>query len=153
MDRFTYLGSSVSSTKNDINIQLEKAWTAINRLSVTWKSDLTDKIKRFFSKQRSCRYCYMKALHRREQYWTSPGGNTPQNSSCTATYHPSRKLFKFNEPDVRDTAGEVSDALLWTPSHWWAKAGRPARTYIPQLCADTGCSLEDLPGVMDERDG
>ena len=32
-----------------------------------------------------------------------------------------------------------------------AKAGRPARTYIQQLCADTGCSLEDLPGVMDDR--
>ena len=23
-----------------------------------------------------------------KQYWTSPGGSTPQNSSCTATYHP-----------------------------------------------------------------
>ena len=27
-----------------------------------------------------------------EQYWTSPGGNTWQNSSYTATYHLSRKL-------------------------------------------------------------
>ena len=25
----------------------------------------------------------------------------------------------------------------------------PARTYIQQLCADTGCSLEDLPEAMD----
>ena len=25
-----------------------------------------------------------------EQYWTSPGGNTPESSSSTATYHPSR---------------------------------------------------------------
>ena len=39
----------------------------------------------------------------------------------------------------------VSDVLLWTPSQGQAKAGRPARTYIQQLCADTGCSLEDLP--------
>ena len=30
--------------------------------------------------------------------------------------------------------------LLWTPSHGRAKTGRPARTYIQQLCADTGCS-------------
>ena len=37
-------------------------------------------------------------------------------------------------------------------SYGWAKAGRPDRTYIQQLCADTGCSLEDLPGVMDDRD-
>ena len=45
VDKFTYLGSSVSSTEKDINIQLAKAWTAINRLSVIWKSDLTNKIK------------------------------------------------------------------------------------------------------------
>ena len=24
---------------------------------------------------------------------------------------------------------------------------------IRQLCADTGCNLEDLPGAMDDRDG
>ena len=47
----------------------------------------------------------------------------------------------------------ISDILLWTPSHWRAKAGRPAGTYIQQLCASTGCSLEDLPGVMDDREG
>ena len=48
VDKFTYLGSSVSSTKNDINTWLTKAWTVIDRLSVIWKSDLTDKIKRSF---------------------------------------------------------------------------------------------------------
>ena len=30
----------------------------------------------------------------------------------------------------------VSDILLWTPAHGRTKAGRPARTYIQQLCAD-----------------
>ena len=34
----------------------------------------------------------------------------------------------------------ISDVLLWTPTYGRAKAGRPARTYIPQLCEDTGCS-------------
>ena len=48
VDKLTYLGSSVSLTENDINTQLAKAWTAINRLSVISKSDLTDKIKRSF---------------------------------------------------------------------------------------------------------
>ena len=33
----------------------------------------------------------------------------------------------------------ISDVLLWTPTHGRAKAGRPARTYIQQLCEDTGC--------------
>ena len=42
-----------------------------------------------------------------EQYWTSPGDNTPQSSSYTATDQPSRKLSKLDEPDTQDTAGEV----------------------------------------------
>ena len=37
----------------------------------------------------------------------------------------------------------ISDVLLWTPTHGRSKAGRPARTYIQQLCEDTGCSPED----------
>ncbi len=48
VDKFTYLGSSISSTETDIDTQLAKAWTAIDRLSVIWKSDLTDKMKRSF---------------------------------------------------------------------------------------------------------
>ena len=46
VDTFTYLGSSVESTEKDIETRLAKAWTAINRLSIIWKSDLTDKMKR-----------------------------------------------------------------------------------------------------------
>ena len=45
VDKFTYLGSSNSSTEKDINTRLTKAWTAIDKLSVIWKSDLTDKMK------------------------------------------------------------------------------------------------------------
>ena len=48
VDKFTYLGSNVSSTGTDINTRLAKAWTAIDSLSVIWKSDLTDKMKRSF---------------------------------------------------------------------------------------------------------
>ena len=48
VDKFTDLGSSVASTEKDIDTRLTKAWTAINRLSVIWKSDLTDKMKRSF---------------------------------------------------------------------------------------------------------
>ena len=48
VDKFTYLGSSVSSNETDINTWLAKAWTAIDRLSVIWKSGLTDKMKRSF---------------------------------------------------------------------------------------------------------
>ena len=47
----------------------------------------------------------------------------------------------------------ISDILLWTPSHGWAKAGWPAKTYLKQLCTDKECRLEDLPGAMNDRDG
>ena len=46
----------------------------------------------------------------------------------------------------------ISDVLLWTPTYGQAKAGRPARTYIQQLCEDTGCNPEDLPEAMNNRE-
>ena len=46
----------------------------------------------------------------------------------------------------------ISEVFLWTPAYVQAKAERPARTYIQQLCEDTGCSLEDLPEAMNNRD-
>ena len=123
VDKFTYLGSSVSSTDTDINTRLTKAWTVIDRLSVIWKSDLTNKIKRSFFQAAVVSILLYETLHVRklnvwrksltattqeycEQYRISPGGSTSQ-SSCTATYHPSRKLSKLDEPDMWDTAGEV----------------------------------------------
>ena len=48
VDKFNYQGSSVSLTETDIDTRLTKACTATNRLSVIWKSDLTDKRKRSF---------------------------------------------------------------------------------------------------------
>ena len=38
------------------------------------------------------------------------------------------------------------------PAYGQAKAGRPARTYIQQLCEDMGCSPEDLPEAMNDRE-
>ena len=48
VDKFPNLGSSISSTEKDIDTRLTKAWTAIGRLSIIWKSDLIDKMKRSF---------------------------------------------------------------------------------------------------------
>ena len=47
-EKFTYLGRSVSSTEKEIDTRLTKAWTAIDKLSIMWKSDLIDKMKRSF---------------------------------------------------------------------------------------------------------
>ena len=46
----------------------------------------------------------------------------------------------------------ITDVLLWTLAYGQAKGGRPARTYIQQLCEDTGSSPEDLPEAMNERE-
>ena len=83
--------------------------------------------------------------------------NIPQSTNYTATCLPSRKLSKLDEPDTQDNCWTsrdelISDVLLWTPTYGRAKAGRPVRTYIQQLCVDTGCSLEDLPEVMNDRE-
>ena len=55
--------SNISSTESDANISLMIASTAIDILSITWKSDLADKIKRDFSKQWLCQYYCMDVLN------------------------------------------------------------------------------------------
>ena len=123
-DKFTYLGSSVSSTEKDIDTRLTKAWTAIDRLSIIWKSDLTDKMKRSFFQAAvvsillyGCTtWTLTKRLEKKldgnytrmlQAILKSPGGNTPQGTNYTATCLPSRKLSKLDEPDTQDTAGEA----------------------------------------------
>ena len=46
----------------------------------------------------------------------------------------------------------IRDVLLWTLAYGQAKAGRPARTYIQQLCENTGCNPEDPPKAMNNRE-
>ena len=61
VDEFTYVGNNISSTESNVNIGIGKAWTAIDKLSIIWKSDITDNIKRDFSKQWHCWYYCMDA--------------------------------------------------------------------------------------------
>ena len=82
--------------------------------------------------------------------------------------HPTRRQLYGHLPPVTKTipvrrtrlAGHcwrskdelISDVLLSTPTYGCAKAGRPARTYIQQLCEDTGCNPEDLPEAMNDKE-
>ena len=45
IDKFTYLSSSILSSESDVNMCLAKIWTAIGRLSIIWKSDLSNEIR------------------------------------------------------------------------------------------------------------
>ena len=76
-----------------------------------------------------------------EQFWTSPGGNTPQSSSYTATYHPSRKLSKLDEPDMQDTAGAHKWCTPVDPFSWTSK-GRvtSSNLHTAALCKIQGVS-------------
>jgi len=45
-----------------------------------------------------------------------------------------------------------SEVLLWEPSHGKRSHGRPRKTHVDQLIADTACTYEDLANLMDDRD-
>ena len=173
-DKFTFLGSSVSSTETDINTRLAKAWAAIDRLSVIWKSHLTDKMKRSFFQAAVVsiqRYgCTTWTLTKRME--KKLDGNYTRILRAIFNkfwrQHSTKQHLYGQLPPITKTikirqiryAGHcwgsgdelISDVLLWTPSHGRAKAGRPARTHTQQLCVDTRCSPEDLPEAMDDRE-
>ena len=174
IDKFTYLGSSVSSTEKDIEKRLAKACTAIDKLSIIWKSDLTDKMKRSFfqaavvsillygcttwtltkrlEKKLDDNYTRMLRAILNESWWQYPTrhqlyGHLPH---ITKTIQVRRTRHAGHCWRSRDEL--ISDVLLWTPIYGREKAGRPARTYIQQLCEDTGCSPEDQPEAMNDRE-
>ena len=84
--------------------------------------------------------------------------------------HPTRHLLYGHLPPITKTiqvrwtshAGQcwrsrdelISDVLLWTPTYGRAKAGRPARTYIQQLCENLAlktCQRRWTMGKSGER--
>ena len=174
VDKFTYPGSSVSSTEKDIDMQLTKAWTAIDKLSVIWKLDLTDKIKRSFFQAAVVSIllygCTTWTLTKRLKKKLEGNYRRMLRAILNKSWrqHPTKYQLYGHLPPIGKTvqirrtmhAGHcwksrnefISDVLLWTPTYGSAKAGRPARTYIQQLCEDTGCSPEDLPEVMNDRE-
>ena len=154
VDKFTYLGSSVASTVKDTDTRLTKAWAAINRLSIIWKSDLTDKMKRSFFQAAvtsillyGCTWTLTKRLEKKLDGNYTRMLRAILNKSWRQ--HPTRQQLYGHLPPITKTiqvrrtrhAGHcwrsrdelISDVLLCTPTHGRAKAGRPARTYIQQL--------------------
>ena len=174
VDKFTYLRSSVSSTEKDIDTWLTKAWTAIDKLSVIWKSNLTDKMKRSFVQAVVVSIllygCTTWMLTKQLEKKLDSNYRRMLRAILNKSWrqHPTKHQLYGHLPPITKTikvrqtshAGHcwrsrdelISDVLLWTPSYGQAKAGQPGRTYIQQLCEDTGCSSEDLPEVMNNRE-
>ena len=147
-----------------------KAWTAIDRLSIIWKSDLTDKMKRTFFHAAVVSIllygCTTWTLTKRLEKKLD-GNYTRMLRAILNKFwrqHPRRHQLYGHLPPITKTiqvkrtrhAGLcwrsrdelISDVLLWTPTY----AGRPARTNIQQLCEDTGCSSKNLPEAMNDRE-
>ena len=170
VDNFTYLGNSVASTEKDIDTELTKAWTAINRLSIIWKLDLTDKMKCSFFQPAVASIllygCTTWILTKRLEKKLDGNYTRMLRAILNKSWrqHPTRHQLYGHQPPITKTiqvrqtrhAGHcwwsrdelISDVLLWTPTHGRAKA----RTYIQQLCENTGCCPEDLPRAMNDRE-
>ena len=173
-DKFTYLGSSLSSTEKDIDTRLTKAWTATDSLSIIWKSDLADKMKRSFFQAavtsillyECTTWTLTKQLEKKQDGNYTRILGAILNKSWRQ--HPTRYQLYGHLPPISKTiqvrrtrhVGHcwgsrdelISDVLLWTLTYGRAKAGRPARTYIQQLCEDTECSPENLLEAMNDRE-
>ena len=134
VDKFTYLGSNVPSTETDINTWLAKAWTAIDRLSVIWKSDLIDKIKCSFLQAAVVSIllygCTTWTLTKRMEkkldtnytrilraILNKSWRQHPTKQQLNSHYQLLRKLSKLDESDMRDTAHKwrtPMDPCTWT---------------------------------------
>ena len=142
--------------------RLTKAWTAIDRLSIIWKSDLTDKIKRSFFQT-----AVVSILLYGCTTWTLTKRLKKKRSILNKSrrQHPTRHQLYGHLPPITKTiqvrrtrhAGHwwksrdelISDVLLWTPTYSRQKQDNQLEQ---QLCEDTGCSPEDLPEAMNDRE-
>ena len=161
-------------TEKDIDTRLTKAWTAIDRLTIIWKSNLTDKMKRSFFQAAVVSILLYGCTTWTLTKWLKMKLVRNYIRMLRAILkkswrqHPTRHQLYSQLPPVTKTiqvrrtrhAGRcwrikdelISDVLLWTPEYGQAKSGRPARTYIQQLCEDMGCIPEDLPEAMNDME-
>ena len=150
VDKFTYLGSSVSSTEADIDTRLTKAWTAIDKLSIIWKSNQTDKMKRCFFQAAVVSIllygCTIWTLTKRLEKKVDGNYTRMLRTILNKSWrqHPTKHQLYGHLPPITITiqvsrtrhAGHcwgskdklLSDVLLWTPTYGRARAGRAART-------------------------
>ena len=82
---------------------------------------------------------------------------TPHETPTIRTLAPHHKNYTSSTNQTRRTLLEKQGrahkrCTPVDPTHGCARVGRPARTYIQQLCEDTGCNPEDLPDAMNDRE-
>ena len=172
VDKFIYLGSSVASTEKDIDTKLMKAWTTINRLSIIWKSDLTDKMKRSFFQAAVASIllysCTTWTLTKRLEKKIDGNYTRMLRAILNKSWrqHPTRHQLYGHLPPITKTiqvrrtrhAGHcwrirdelISDVLLWTP-HTWPCKSRTTSTNIHSATMWGYGMLSRRPAGGDER--
>ena len=64
-----------------------------------------------------------------------------------------QRRLRFDGYCWRSKKELISSTLLWSQRHDHQGVGRPHKTFIDQLCQDTGCNPEELPAAMEDRKG
>ncbi|KAI8516923.1 hypothetical protein Bbelb_055040 [Branchiostoma belcheri] len=174
VEKFTYLGSDISSTENDVSARIGKAWAATDKLSVIWKSPLPNELKREFFQATavsvllygSNTWTLTRRLEKKLDGTYTKMLRVVLNTSWKE--HPTKeqlygdlrplsqvireRRLRFAGHAWRSQGEIISDVLLWTPKHGHARVGRPCKTFIQQLCDDTHCDVADLPRAMEDRE-
>ena len=175
VDKFTYLCSCISFSESDVSWCLAKTWTTIDRPSIIWKFDLSDKLKpdfflavfvlilRYGCTTWMLTRCIEKKLDGNctRMLWAILNKSWKKHPTKQQMYGhlpPISKTIKVSQTRHvkhcwRNKDELISDILLWPPSHGRASVSWLIGTYLQSLCTDTRCILEDLLEVMGNTDG
>ena len=142
-----YIGSNISSTGSDVSINIEKVWNAIDRFSIKWKSDLSDK-RNFFRAVTMSVILYVCSPSILAKLWEKK-----LDGKCTrmlravmnksSKQHPTKQQLYWHLPPISQNIRKrhacyscgskdeiTSDDLWWIPLKGYTSLGRPVKPYI-----------------------
>ena len=172
---FVYLGSWIDTTWQDIKVRKGQAWAALNKMDSIWKSSLSRETKIGIFRataeyvllygseawtlnkkvNKSLNGCYTRMLRKVlnvswKQHLTNQQlyGTVPPLSSTIR-----QRRLKFAGHSVRQKDQNVSELVLWEPTHGTKSKGGQSKTFVDTLKEDTGCtSAEEIKSCMEDRD-
>ena len=166
VDKFTDLGKQCLIDRDKHRHATKKGMDSYNMLSVIWKSDLTYEIKRSFFQTAVESILPLDELHGRKLEKSLDENYTRMLQAIlnmSRRQHPTKQQLYDQQPHITKTIQIrrtrhavhccrsrdelISDVLQWTPTQ------SRAWTYIQQPCEDMGCSPEDQPEAMNDREG
>ena len=173
---FKYLGSYVDDPEKDIKCRKAQAWSACNKLSKIWKSNLSRNLKiRIFTAtvesvllygceawtltkttEKMIDGCYTRLL--RSALNVSWQDHVPNEILYGTLPKLSSKIrerrMRLAGHCVRHNEEEASKFVPWNPTRGRSKRGKRKTTFIDTLLRDTGCENEnEIRTAMMDRDG